>query len=131
MLFILPFLAFSQEEAKFFIYFNNADLDVAFEHIEEVYNVRFSYEDAIIDNFKITIKNEERTLTDLLVELNSLTNLDFEIVAERYIIVNTAEADKMSQELDDVVVTSYLTKGISKNKDGRQCSQLWLSRVNN
>lgn len=118
MLFILPFLAFSQEEAKFFIYFNNADLDVAFEHIEEVYNVRFSYEDAIIDNFKITIKNEERTLTDLLVELNSLTNLDFEIVAKRYIIVNMAEADKMSQELDDVIVTSYLTKGISKNKDG-------------
>jgi len=117
ILLILPFLAFSQEEAKFFIDFNNLNLDDAFEKIEDVYDVKFSYKDAIINDLKITLNNEERTLNELLFEIKNLTQLDFEIVAKRYIVVNSLDNETRIQELDRIVLNSYLTKGVSKNKD--------------
>ena len=61
MLLILPFLAFSQEEAKFLMEINTLNLDDAFEKIEAIYDVRFSYQDDVIDVFKVTLKKEKRT----------------------------------------------------------------------
>jgi hypothetical protein len=116
-LLILPFLAFSQEEAKFFIYMNNLAIDDAFDKIEDVYDVRFSYQDDLISDFKITLKKEQRTLSELLFELQLQTKLDFEIISERYIVVNKSKNTRNIEELDRIILTSYLTKGISKNKD--------------
>jgi hypothetical protein len=42
LLLILPFLAFSQEDAKFLMEINTLNLDDAFEKIEAIYDVRFS-----------------------------------------------------------------------------------------
>ena len=117
ILLILPFLAFSQEEAKFLIYINNLNLDDAFEKIEDVYNVRFSYQDEVIDDIKITLEERERSLTQLLDELKTKTQLDFEIIAKRYVVVNKLQNEMTIQELDNIILNSYLTKGISKNKN--------------
>ncbi|MFD2916001.1 TonB-dependent receptor domain-containing protein [Psychroserpens luteus] len=117
ILLILPFLAFSQEEAKFFIFFNNTNLDDAFEKIENVYDVRFSYQNDGITGLKITLKNKERTLIQLLEELKNETRLDFEVIANRYIIVNKFKNEVTLHQLDKVIVNSYLTKGISKNRN--------------
>ncbi|WCO02621.1 TonB-dependent receptor domain-containing protein [Psychroserpens ponticola] len=118
---ILPHLAFSQEEAKFYISFNSETLQSAFETIEDVYNVRFSYYDNLLADKTISLNKEKRSLHQVLSEIEILTNLKFEIINDRYIIINNnnnnnAETD--IQELEKVVINSFLTKGISKRKDG-------------
>jgi hypothetical protein len=118
ILLILPFLGFSQEEAKFFIYMNSRSLDDAFDKIEDVYDVRFSYQDDIINDFKITLKREQRTLNQVLFELEVQTKLTFEIIGQRYIIVYKLKNNTNIEKLDRILITSYLTKGISKNKNG-------------
>mgnify|MGYP001986523100 CR=1 FL=1 len=117
ILLILPFLAFSQEEAKFFIYINSLSLDNAFDKIEDVYDVRFSYQDDLLTDLTITLEKDERTLSQLLVEINLQTDLDFEVVAQRYIVVNRSQNNIDIETLDRVVLKSYLANGISKNKN--------------
>ncbi|WP_299226190.1 TonB-dependent receptor [uncultured Psychroserpens sp.] len=117
ILLILPFLAFSQEEAKFYTNFNNETLVDVFEIIEDVYNVKFSYNDDIVQAKIINLKGEKRTINELLTAIEEQTNLRFEIINKRYIVVNKNLTGSDIQELDRVVVNSYLTKGISKQKD--------------
>lgn len=114
---ILPVLAFSQEEAKFYIVFENYALDDAFETIEDVFDVRFSYNDIVITDKTISLKKEKRTLAELLESIAAQTGLEFELISNRYIIVNAAEGSFDIQELNKIVLNSYLTKGISKQKD--------------
>ncbi len=115
---VLPNLAFSQEEAKFYISFNSKTIQNAFEIIEEVYDVRFSYYDNILPDKAISLKKEKRTLSEVLSEIEFQTQLNFEVVDHRYIIVNKRTSEERIQELEKVVITSYLAKGISKQKDG-------------
>ncbi|WP_456439984.1 TonB-dependent receptor domain-containing protein [Psychroserpens sp.] len=115
---VLPYLAFSQEEAKFYISFNSETLQNAFEIIEEVYDVRFSYYDNILVDKTISFEKEKRSLNQVLSEIEIQTDLRFEIVNNRYIIVNNNRAEADIQELEKVIINSYLTKGISKRKDG-------------
>jgi hypothetical protein len=117
ILLILPFLAFSQEEAKFYLSFNDVNLNDAFEKIEDVYNVRFSFQDDNLIGKKITLKKEKRTLSQLLDAIRKKTKLDFDVIANRYIVVNASKFSSSFQELDKIIINSYLTKGISKNKN--------------
>ncbi|TXE19935.1 hypothetical protein ES692_01360 [Psychroserpens burtonensis] len=97
---------------------NSRSLDNAFDKIEDVYDVRFSYQDDIINDFKITLKREQRTLNQVLFELQLQTKLTFEIIGQRYIVVYKLKNNTNIEKLDRIVITSYLTKGISKNKNG-------------
>ena len=115
---ILPHLAFSQEEAKFFISFNSETLQEAFVIIEDIYEVRFSYYDQLLTDKTVSLKKEKRTLSQVLSEIEIQTNLKFEVIDNRYIIVNNNKVEAHIQELDKVIINSYLTKGISKQKDG-------------
>ena len=114
---ILPVLAFSQEEAKIYIQFNDTNLEEAFQIIEDVYDVRFSYQDKIIANTFLSLKKEKRSLSQLLEVIKTQTGLSFELIANRYIIVNNSNNKLHIQELDKIILNSYLTKGISKQKD--------------
>ena len=113
----LPILAFSQEEAKFFINFDQEPLDSAFERIETIFDVRFSYDDASVSEKNISLPREERSLDQVLLALETLTGLTFEIIENRYIIVNKSSDEVNIQELERIVLTTYLTKGIQKQKD--------------
>lgn len=115
---VLPYLAFSQEEAKFYIGFNSETLEKAFEIIEAAYDVKFSYYDKLLTDKTITLKKEKRSLNQVLSEVEIQTNLKFEILDNRYIIVNSNIVESDIQELEKIIITSYLTKGISKRKDG-------------
>ena len=42
-------VAFSQEEATFFIKFNNEKASAVFNTIESIYDVRFSYQDSMMN----------------------------------------------------------------------------------
>jgi len=115
---VLPNLAFSQEEAKFYISFNAETLQHTFEIIEDVYDVRFSYYDDILPDKTVSLKREKRSLRQVLSEIEVQTNLSFEIIDNRYIIVNNSTSETHIQELEKVIINSYITKGISKRKDG-------------
>ncbi|WP_298904095.1 TonB-dependent receptor [uncultured Psychroserpens sp.] len=118
ILLILPVLAFSQEEAKFYINFETENIQTAFDLIEDIYDVRFSYKDAVIKEKTVSLKKEKRTLKQVLKAIEAQTGLTFEIIANRYIIVNKSETQVNVQELEKIIINSYLTKGISKRKDG-------------
>tara|TARA_B100000809_G_scaffold265364_2_gene323982 strand:+ start:527 stop:2836 length:2310 start_codon:yes stop_codon:yes gene_type:complete len=118
-LFFLPLVvAFSQEGATFSIKFNEALVSEALLSLEEIYDVRFSYQDHLLKDKKVTLKKIDRSLNQVLDEISVLTSLSFQKIDERYIIVNESKITiNNTQLLDDVIITGYLTKGIHKNKD--------------
>ena len=118
VLMLLSLPAFSQEEA-FYIGFEDESLADAFSKIEDTYNVLFSYKDTDINAKQISLIKDERTLLDLLDAIKLLTNLDYNILDNRYIIINESSDKPIDlNKLEEVIVKSYLTKGIEKNKDG-------------
>ncbi|WP_282032290.1 TonB-dependent receptor domain-containing protein [Winogradskyella eximia] len=118
VLMLLPLLAFSQEEA-FYIQFTDEDIRDVFTKIEDKYNVLFSYKDEDLSKNRITIKREKRTLLEVLAAIKDVTDLNYKVLNNRYVIINqNSEKDVDFNALDKVVIRSYLTKGIKKNSDG-------------
>jgi hypothetical protein len=115
---LLPLSAFSQEEA-FYIEFNDESVAGAFTEIEEVYNVLFSYKDDDVKGKRISLKKDKRTLLEALEAIKQLTQLNYKVLNNRYIIINQASEETIDlNALDKVIVRSYLAKGIEKNKNG-------------
>jgi len=118
ILFFLHFIvAFSQEKATISVQFTDVLITQALEKIEKTYNVRFSYQDSLLIGKKVTLKKADRTLYQVLEELSEETTVEFKNINERYIIVVASTNLERVQQLSDVIVTRYLTKGIYKNKD--------------
>ncbi len=115
------FFSFSQEKATKVIDFNNIKVSTAFLIIEKKYNVKLSYTDKIIKGKMIFLKNKNRSLIETLAELSKALNLDFQFINKRFITVTISTSVFNSEnynELDEVVITSYLAKGIIKDKNG-------------
>ncbi|WP_296312760.1 TonB-dependent receptor domain-containing protein [Winogradskyella sp. UBA3174] len=115
---LLPLSAFSQEEA-FYIAFKDEPLSDVFSKIEDTYDVLFSYKDDYINTKRVTLVRDKRTLLEVLQAIKLLTQLDYKILNDRYIIINES-LEKVTDlyKLEAVIVRSYLTKGIEKNRDG-------------
>ncbi|WP_299523136.1 TonB-dependent receptor [Winogradskyella sp.] len=127
-LMLLPTLAFSQEEEAFYIEFNDISLQDAIAEIEDIYDVLFSFKDDYIKGKRVSLSREKRTLSEVLSELQALTNLYYQLVEKRYIIVSVFGRTNIATEtLDKVVVKSYIAKGIEKNSDGSY--KLYPSRL--
>ena len=117
MLFLIQ-VAFSQEGATFSVKFENEPVSDALEQLENLYDVRFSFQDELVKNVRISLSEENKTLQYLLDEISNTTQLNFEFIDTRYIIVTEANALNTDFELlERVVVTGYLAKGIYKNKN--------------
>ena len=118
-LLFLPLAASSQEEAAFAIQFDEVLISEVLEDLEAKFDVRFSYKDALLTNKKISLHEENQTLTEVLDKISSITSLGFEYIDDRYIYVylGNPSLDEI-QLLENVIVTSYLTSGISKTKNG-------------
>lgn len=115
---LLPLSAFSQEEA-FYIEFKDESVIDAFTEIEEVYNILFSYKDNDVNEKRISLKKGKRTLTEILEVIKQLTQLNYKVLNNRYVIINQASKEEIDlNALDKVIVRSYLAKGIEKNKNG-------------
>jgi len=118
VLMLLPLAASSQEEA-FYVEFKNESFAEAFTKIEHTYDVLFSYNDYDISKKRISLKRQKRTLAEVLEALKLQTKLYYKIIDNRYIVVNKFPKEKIKvNELDIVVVRSYLTKGIRKINNG-------------
>ncbi len=89
--------------------------------IEKRYDVKFSFETKTIGNIFISPLYPELSLKQALIHLRQLTALNFEILSDRFIAITPkkdSELNKTIQILEEVVVTNYLTKGISKTNNG-------------
>lgn len=88
--------------------------------LETRYNVRFSFADKTIDEISIAPILGNLTLDEALKALSKSTGLNFKKLSTRFITISK-KSDKgleKIQELQEVVVTNYLTKGLSKTISG-------------
>ncbi|TBN01408.1 TonB-dependent receptor [Hyunsoonleella flava] len=89
--------------------------------LSERYDVSFSYVDETIASVEAVVPDEGISLADALYDLELDTQLKFNIISERFIsIVKPSEKDKtiLREQLEEVVVSNYLTSGITKLNDG-------------
>jgi TonB-dependent Receptor Plug Domain len=91
--------------------------------LETRYNISFSFADATIEGEETILPAENLTLKDALNIIKTNTDLDFEILNNRFIVIKKREPENKeislpTQRLEEVVVTNYLTSGITKLNDG-------------
>ena len=89
--------------------------------IEATYNISFSYADATVKNKSIPLPEDNLTLKQTLEYLKTKTNLDFQMLDDHFVVIREFEhTDEfiIPQRLEEVVVTNYLTKGITQLNDG-------------
>ena len=89
--------------------------------LEKRYDVKFSFETKTIVNITVDPLYPKLSLIQALQELRISTSLNFEILSNRFIVITPKKDSgnkKSIQRLEEVVVTNYLTKGISKTNNG-------------
>jgi hypothetical protein len=89
--------------------------------LEENYNISFSYVDEAIKSKEATPLKDDLTLQEALEFLKLETNLDFELLDNRFVVIKKPQNNSSlynTQRLQEIVVSNYLTSGISKLNDG-------------
>lgn len=96
------------------------DLKSILNTIEHQYNISFSYADATIENKKIPIPNKNLDKADLISFLETETQLIFEAIDKTSYAIRPINVSNITitQYLDEVLITNYLTEGISIRADG-------------
>ena len=86
------------------------------ELIESKYNVSFSYVDKNIKGISIKTPEDDLSLDEVIAYLENNTELDFRLLNDRFIVIRAESEDDGFdiQSLEEVVITNYLTSGISK-----------------
>ena len=89
---------------------------------ETRYNIQFTYLDQAIEGKTASVPAENLSLSEALGVLTSQTNLDFILVDAHSVVISIRSnpfSDFIVQKLEEVVVSNYLTKGITKKSDGK------------
>ncbi|MGS2727376.1 TonB-dependent receptor plug domain-containing protein [Psychroserpens sp. BH13MA-6] len=90
--------------------------------LENRFNTNFTYLDQTIEGKTAFLPKDNLTLEEALLFLKSETNLDFIIVSSTNIVISkriNPLSDFITQKLEEVIITNFLTKGISKKSDGK------------
>lgn len=89
--------------------------------LEEKHNISFSYVDEAIKDKETTPLKDDLTLQEALEFLKLETHLDFELLNSRFVVVKKPQKNNSlynTQRLEEIVVSNYLTTGITKLNDG-------------
>lgn len=111
----------AQEKLEKPIFFDAIKVSEAFLIIEKEFNVKISYTDDIIEGEIISLKKDNRSLEEVLSEISEILSLNFNQINKRFISVTKRKPIFVSNAinyLEEVVIKSYISNGISKNKDG-------------
>jgi len=90
--------------------------------LESRYQINFTYLDQTIENKMALLPDENLSLEDVLEFLKTETNLDFIILNDTNVVISkriNPFSGFITQKLEEVVITNFLTKGISKKSDGK------------
>ncbi len=112
-LLFISIIIFSQEKKKQTVFYNEESIITVLKDLEKKFTVKFSYPSDLVTDLKISLKEQKRNLDDILFEITYLTNIQFNRLDDKYIYLTKINSEK----LNEIVVRSYLTTGISKNKD--------------
>lgn len=94
-------------------------LEKALTNLEQLYNINFSYADENLKGKSLKLPSTILPIEKLLDYLNSNTDLSFERISSKTIIVRNLSLDWFeTQFLEEIVVTEFLTKGIALKDDG-------------
>jgi len=91
--------------------------------LEQQFDITFTYADNTIEGVKLNLLPENLSLNEVLDYLEKKTNLNFDAINTGSIVIRK-QPDVIVQKpiklqiLNEVVITNYLTKGISKYNDG-------------
>ncbi|WP_299151332.1 TonB-dependent receptor plug domain-containing protein [uncultured Dokdonia sp.] len=98
---------------------NTATLPLAtvLNNLEAIFNVSFSYADHIVAPTYIKDISEGSTLTQALEYIENNTDLTFDFLNERFIVITENIINEV-QELDQIYISNLLTTGISKSRSG-------------
>lgn len=111
-------IVFSQDKTLD-VHFKNTPANEVLKTIEAHFGVKISYADESLEGKFFSLKSKEATLEELLFELSAKLNLKFRVVNNDYIVVTPQEKKQDPiYKLSEVVLKSYLTRGIAKNKNG-------------
>ncbi|MCK5401127.1 MAG: TonB-dependent receptor plug domain-containing protein [Flavobacteriaceae bacterium] len=115
----LFFFSFTQIKAQR-IREEKQSLITVLKQLETQYNVRFSYADANLKNKTIIKPSKDLSLDELLKYLEDNTSLIFKRLNDNSIVIRNLPQKKSfkTQYLEEILITNYLTKGISKKNDG-------------
>ncbi|WP_179319275.1 TonB-dependent receptor plug domain-containing protein [Winogradskyella helgolandensis] len=108
-------LTFSQEQEV------EKPLVQILQELEKKYAVKFSFETKSIEGISIKSPSLKLSIQQVLIQLNRDTNLNFEMLSHRFIVITLKDAEELQsqiQQLKEVVIINYLTKGISKTNNG-------------
>lgn len=99
------------------------DLASILTFLEDLYEVRFSYADEVVKTIKLKLPERDLTLTDILNFISAETNLNFQLLDNRFIVITEKNSDSTNndfdtQRLEEVVVVNYLTTGLNQLNDG-------------
>ena len=116
---ILFFFSFTQTQEQI-VEEEKQSLISVLKQIESQYEIRFSYADANLINKTIDVPPKNLSLEELLEYLEVNTFLIFEKLNNNSIIIRNFSKRKpfKTQFLDEILITNYLTKGISTKNDG-------------
>ncbi len=118
ILFVFSNIGFTQQKT---------DLKIILNTIENQHNIKFNYIDDMIFNLTVIAPKSLLSLNEKLQNLESQTNLIFEIIDSKYItirkksLIENQISETEKQEiisLETVVVPKYLTSGIAIKLDG-------------
>ncbi len=113
LFFLFNIYSFSQENKYCVLGYTDKKMPVVLKDIEKSFQVKFSYSSDLLENISITLKKEKRTLDAILFEISAMTNLEFNKLNATYFYITK----RIVENLDEVVIENYLTKGITKNND--------------
>ena len=113
LLFWLFFLFVHSQEVTFLV--KNKKISTITHQLEKKYNIRFSYQDRILKNKKISLFVKNYNLDKILLAIEEKTDLKFHKINKRYynILTNKYQLNSI-QEIPEITITNYLTEGISK-----------------
>lgn len=90
-------------------------------NIQSQYGYQFNYAKDTVEGYKITPPSEDFTFTEVLDYLKKVTGLQYTLISDRFILVNASTDKPLRQDLQflpEIIVPSYIIKGISKLNNG-------------
>lgn len=109
-------LAQSQEQVSFL--YKNEKVSKVLTAIEKAYDIKFSYQDKVVQYQKVSLDLKNVTLETVLATIEVQTDLLFQKIDKRYYNVSKSKFIlKPINNLPNIIITDYLTDGVNKKND--------------
>ena len=115
VLFLFSFISVNSQTFKT----EKIPLGIVLKALEKRFDIRFTYADKTIEGVEITEPSMLLSYNDAITYLRTNTNLNFKIINSRFVAISPSrKVTRPIEPLEEVLLTTYLTSGITKTKTG-------------